>query len=112
MDDLLWLVVMYAVIPAFILLIGALVIWRRFQDKKSGFPAQDERTLKVTGRAAIYALYVGSYFMIALLLIFIIGQEFFDLSDFGAGPVLIASLLVFNVTFLALRWYLERKGDL
>ena len=112
MDGFLWLVVMYLVIPALLLLIGAWGIWRRLQDKKSGFPAQDERTLKITGKAATYALYVGSYFMIALLLMLIVGQEFFGLPDFGAGPVLIASLLVFSVTFLVLRWYLERKGDL
>jgi hypothetical protein len=111
MDNFLWLLIMYVLIPAVILLIGAWVAWRRLKDKKSGFPVQDERTLKATGKAATYALYIGSYFMIALLFMVIIGQEFFDLPDFGAGPVLTASLLVFNVTFLALRWYLERKGD-
>ena len=112
MDGTLWLVVTYLVIPALMLLIGAWSIWRRLQDKKSGFPTQDERTLKTTGIAATYALYVGLYFMIALLLILIVGQEFFHLPDFGAGPALIASVLAFSLAFLVLRWYLVRKEDL
>jgi uncharacterized membrane protein YkvI len=102
---------MYVLIPTAILTIGAWVIWRKIQDKKSGFPAQDERTQKVTGKAATYALYVGSYFMIALLFVLIIGKEIFDLSPFDVGDALVASLLVFNFTFLGLRWYFNRKGD-
>lgn len=112
MNNFLWLVISILVIPAILLLFGAWALWRRLQDKKSGFPAQDERTLKITGKAATYALYLGSYFMIGLLLILIIGQELFSLPDLDAGYALIASLLVFNVTFLVLRWYLNKKGDL
>jgi drug/metabolite transporter superfamily protein YnfA len=102
---------MFVLIPAAILIIGAWVIWRRIQDKKSGFPAQDERTQKVNGKAATYALYIGSYFMIALLFGLIIGKEIFDLPPFDAGDALVASLLVFNLAFLGLRWYFNRKGD-
>lgn len=112
MDNLPWLIVMYIVIPALILLIITWRIWRSLQNKKAGIPAQDERTQKLTGKAATYALYVGLYFMIVLLITLIVGQEFFGLPEFGAGPVLIASLLVFSVTFLVMRWYLARKGDL
>ena len=93
------------------LLVGAWAIWRRLQDKKSGFPAEDERTLKITGKAATYALYLGSYFIIALLFMLIIGKEFYGLPEVDAGYPLIASLLVYNVSFLVLRWYLGRKGD-
>ena len=111
MNNFLWLVISIVVMPLIMLLVGAWAIWRRFQDKKSGFPAQDERTLKISGKAAIYALYLGSYFMIVLLLTLIIGREFFGLAEFSAGYALIASLLVFNVTFLVLRWYLDKKGE-
>jgi len=72
---------------------------------------QDERTSKIFGKAATYSLYIGSYFIIALLFTFIIGKEFYDLSDVDAGYPLVASLLVYNVSFLILRWYLGRKGE-
>jgi uncharacterized membrane protein len=98
-------------IAAIIVLLGILLVWKMHKDRKSGFPVRDERTTKITGRAATYALYIGSYFIIALLFILIIGKEFYGLPEIDAGYPLIASLLVFNLTFLGLRWYFNRKSD-
>ena len=110
MADLMW-PVMSAGIAIMIALIAVLAFWRMRKEKKSGFPMQDERTSKIFGKAATYSLYIGSYFIIALLFTFIIGKEFYDLSDVDAGYPLVASLLVYNVSFLILRWYLGRKGE-
>ena len=98
-------------IAAIIVLLGILLVWKIHKDRKSGFPMRDERTSKITGRAATYALYIGSYFILALLFILIIGKEFYGLPEIDAGYPLIASLLVFNLTFLGLRWYFNRKSD-
>jgi hypothetical protein len=108
--DLLWPIVSVGIV-AMIVLIGVLLVWRIVKDRRSGYPSQDERTRKITGRAATYALYVGSYFMIALLFTFIIGKEFYSLPDIDAGYPLVASLLVYNVSFLVLRWYFGRRGE-
>jgi len=105
-----WLVVSLG-IAAIIVLLGILLVWKMHKDRKSGFPVRDERISKITGRAATYALYIGSYFILALLFILIIGKEFYDLPEIDAGYPLIASLLVFNLTFLGLRWYFNRKSD-
>jgi len=106
-----WLVVSFGIM-AIIVLLGVLLVWKIYKDRKSGFPMRDERTSKITGRAATYALYIGSYFILAFLFILIIGKEFYGIPEIDAGYPLIASLLVFNVTFLVLRWYLNQKGDL
>lgn len=106
-----WLVVSLGIM-AIIVLLGVLLVWKIYKDRKSGFPMRDERTSKITGRAATYALYIGSYFILAFLFILIIGKEFYGIPEIDAGYPLIASLLVFNVTFLVLRWYLNQKGDL
>jgi len=98
-------------IAAIVVLLGILLVWKMHKDRKSGFPVRDERTSKITGRAATYALYIGSYFIIAFLFILIIGKEFYGLPEIDAGYPLIASLLVFNLTFLGLRWYFNRKSD-
>jgi uncharacterized membrane protein len=98
-------------IAAIIVSLGILLVWKMHKDRKSGFPVRDERTTKITGRAATYALYIGSYFILALLFIFIIGKEFYGLPEIDAGYPLIASLLVFNLTYLGLRWYFNRKSD-
>ncbi len=98
-------------IAAIILLLGILLLWKMHKDRKSGFPMRDERTTKITGRAATYALYIGSYFIIAFLFILIIGKEFYGLPEVEAGYPLIAALLVYNLSFLVLRWYFGRKGE-
>ena len=110
MTDLIWLVLSTG-IATIIALIAVLLFWKIRKERKSGFPMQDERTSKILGRAANYSLYIGSYFILALLFTFIIGKEFYGLSDVDAGYPLIASLLVYNLSFLALRWYLGRKGE-
>jgi uncharacterized Tic20 family protein len=92
-------------------LIGIFVIWRMLKDKKSGFPAKDERTQKITGKAATYAFYIGSYFMLALMAANIISLEFWDVPIFDTGYALVISVLVHSLTFIGLRWYFDRKGE-
>ena len=110
MTDLMWPITSIG-IAAIIVLIAILLLWKIYKERKAGFPMQDERTSKIFGKAATYALYIGSYFIIALLFILIIGKEFYGLPEVEAGYPLIASLLVYNVSFLVLRWYLGRKGE-
>jgi hypothetical protein len=98
-------------IAAIIVLLGILLVWKIQKDRKSGFPMQDERTSKITGRAATYALYTGSYFILALLFMLIIGKELYGLPEVEAGYLLITALLVYNISFLMLRWYFGRKGE-
>ena len=92
-------------------LIGILVIWRMLRDRKSGFPAQDERTKKVTGKAAVYAMLIGSYSMIALMIANLINLEFTDSPLLDVGYALVIPLLVQSLTFLGLRLYFNRKGE-
>jgi hypothetical protein len=98
-------------IIAVIVLIGVLVIWRIIKDRKSGYPSGDERTQRITGKASTYSLLIGLYFMIALLLVYIVGRELLGYYLFNAGDALVASVLLQSVTMLVLRWYFERKGD-
>jgi len=108
--DLLWPIVSVGIV-AMIVLIGVLLVWRIAKDRRSGYPSGDERTQRITGKAATYSLYIGMYFMLALLLIFISGRELLGYYLFNAGDALVASVLVQSVMLLVLRWYLDRKGD-
>ncbi len=110
MTDLMWPITSVG-IAAIIVLIAVLLVWKMYKERKSGFPMQDERTSKIIGKAATYALYIGSYFILGVLFVLIIGKEFYGLPDVEAGYLLIASLLVYNVSFLVLRWFLGRKGE-
>jgi len=110
MADLMWPITSVG-IAIMIALIAVLLLLKIYKERKSGFPMQDERTSKIFGKAAAYSLYIGSYFIIALLFALLIGKEFYGLPDVDAGYPLVASLLVYNVSFLMLRWYLGRKGE-
>ena len=108
--DLLWSIVSVGIV-AMIVLIGVLLVWRIIKDRRSGYPSQDERTRRITGKAATYSLYIGLYFMLALAFVFIVGRELLGYYLFNAGDALVASVLVQSVTWLVFRWYFERKGE-
>lgn len=110
MVDLPWSVVSVGIL-ATIVLLGVFVAWKMLREMRSGFPLKDERTQMVTGRAATYAFYIGSYFMIALMLMNILNIEFRGAPLLDAGYALVTSVLVQSLTFIVLRLYFERKGD-
>jgi len=94
--------------------IAVLMFWRIIKDRRSGFPAGDERTQMITGKAATVALFIGMYFTIALLLVNIVGNELYGTHGsffLEAGYALIASLLVYAVSFIVFRTYFDRKGN-
>jgi len=97
-----------------IALIAIILFWRIVKDRRSGFPAGDERTQKITGKAAMFAFYIGQYFTLALLAVNLIGNEFYGTHGsffLEAGYALIASLLAYSVSFIILYWYFGRKAD-
>ena len=94
-----------------IVLIAIYLVWKIVKDRRSGFPAGDERTQKIMGKAATFALYAGMYFTIALLLVDFASREFYGSYAFEEGYALIASLLVYSVSFLIFSWYFGRRAD-
>ena len=101
-------------IAAAIVLIAILLVWRTFKDRRAGFPAADERTQMIMGRAAMIVLYAGWYFIIAILLGTIIAREFLGVPSFSEDFYswsLIAVLLIQSVSFFLLSAYFGRKGD-
>lgn len=110
MADFTWSILNVGIL-ALIILIGVLVLWKRLKDKKSGLPLTDERTQRLNWKAAYYAMFMGQYFIVAYLLVNIIGREFFGMPDIEAGYPMIAALLASSASFLVLRWHFNRKGE-
>jgi len=110
MADFAWSVVSMGIL-ALIVLIGVLVLWKTLKDRKSGLPVSDERTQQLNGKAAYYAMFMCQYFIIAYLLVNIVGREFFGMPEIEAGYPMIAALLVSSVSFIVLRWYFDRKEE-
>lgn len=110
MADFAWPVVSGGIL-VLIVLIGVLVLWKTLKDKKSGYPLSDERTQYLNGKAAYYAMFMCQYFIIAYLLVNIVGREFFGMPEIEAGYPMIAALLVSSVSFLVLRCSFDRKEE-
>jgi Na+/H+ antiporter NhaD/arsenite permease-like protein len=110
MNDSIWPIISIANI-ALIILIAVLVVWKMRKEKKSGFPLKDERTQKLNGKAAYYAMFICQYFILAYVLVIFIGKEFFGMPEIEAGYPMIATLLVSALSFLVLRAYFGRKGE-
>jgi len=110
MTDFTWLITSGGIL-ALIVLIGILVIWITIRERKSGFPLADERTQKLNGKAAYYAMFIYQYFILAFIWVSFLGREFFGMQEIEAGYPMIAALLVSALSFTVLRWYLGRKGE-
>jgi uncharacterized membrane protein len=95
-----------------VLLVGVFVLWKLHKDRKSGYPAKDERTIKISGKAAIGTYWINLAFMISLALFIIFGKEFLGLPELDAGWAIIAIMLVSGISYGLLSWYYSRKGDL
>ena len=87
-----WILVSIGIL-AIIVLIGVLAIWKILKNRRLGFPTKDERTQKITGIAATYAFYIGSYFMLALMFTNILSTELLGESILDTGYTLILSLI-------------------
>ena len=111
MTDFVWPTILI-VNAVLIILVGILVIWKIHKDKKSGYPTTDERTLKISGKAAIGTYYINLAFMISLMLFIIFGTEFLSLPELDAGWAIISIMLVSGISNALLSWYYSRKGDL
>jgi magnesium-transporting ATPase (P-type) len=111
MADVAWLVGSLGILTL-IILIGVLVLWMTLKDKKSGFPLTDERIQQLNWKAAYYAMFLCQYFIVAYLVVNIVGREFFGMREIEAGYPMIAALLVSSVSFLVLRWYFGRDGEM
>ena len=111
MTDFVWptILILNAVL---VVLVGVLALWKINKTKKSGYPLKDERTMKISGKAAIGTYYISLAFMVSLSLFMIFGTEFFALPDLDAGWAIIAVMLVMGFSNALLSWYYSRKGDL
>lgn len=94
-----------------IVLLGIFVIWKTQRDRKAGYPMKDERTSKIQGKAALGTYWINFTFMISLLVLNIIGNEFLNLPELEMGWTVIAIMIVSGISFALLSWYYAKKGE-
>ena len=72
---------------------------------------KDERTSKIQGKAALGTYWINFTFMVSLLVLNIIGNEFLNLPELEMGWTVIAMMLVSGISFGLLSWYYAKKGE-
>ena len=98
-------------ILAIIVLLGIYAIWKIQKELRSGFPLKDERTLRVSGKAAYYAFHIGSYFMLALMLGNILSRELRGVYLLDGWYALIFSIIAQSLMYLGFRFYFDKEED-
>ena len=110
MTDLPWFGVSTGIL-ATVIIIGVIVTWKIAKEMRSGFPLKDERTQRVTGKAAVYAFYIGTYFMLAMMFGNIISRELRGEYLLDGWYALNFAVIVQALLFEGFRFYLGRKED-
>jgi hypothetical protein len=81
------------------------------KNARRDIPINDERSQRMVNKAATFAFYIGSYFLVVLLLLITIGIEFFDLPEIQASSVIMAEVFVLDGSFLVYYAYIyQNKG--
>jgi uncharacterized membrane protein len=108
MADLPWFMVS-GIILITIIILGVFLIWRMIRELRSGFPLTDERTRLIRGKAATFAFYIGSYFMIALMFANLLSLEYRGNPILDTGYALVTSILVQSLTYIVFHTYYNRE---
>ncbi len=101
-------------IPLVGLAIAAVAIytlWTITKSKKSGYPLQDERTAKISGKAYQAGFLIGAIYLVALNFYNIFIIEFFGGVELESMIVINSALIIMGLTVIILKTYLERKED-
>ena len=99
------------VILATIVIVGVFAFWRILKEMRSGFPLKDERTQRVSGKAAFYAFHLGLYFTIALMLGNILSNELSGIYLLDGWYAINFSVIVQGLMYIGFRLYFEKKED-
>ena len=99
-----------------IALVLVLTTRKKLQEQKAGFPAKDERTERIDGRASSFALKMSSWLILGLLAYLLISNELsrnfeLELLRPDAGYALVFAVLSNSLLYLLFRWYFSRKVD-
>jgi uncharacterized membrane protein len=108
MAETIWLTTI-PIIAVLIVAIGAYAVWRNVKERRSGFPLQDERTIRIQGKAANVAFFLGTWYLILLNFYNMYRIEFQGLEELGSMPVIDSAVILMGVGYIALYAYFNRK---
>jgi drug/metabolite transporter (DMT)-like permease len=110
LTDLNWPVISI-IIGGVLIAVLAVYLFKIRRELMSGFPLKDERTERISGKAAMGTYYVTLLFVVIMELWITFGDEVSILPEIETGYILIAVMLVMGFSFGVLNWlYARREG--
>jgi hypothetical protein len=101
-------------VPLVGLLIVALaffMLWRITRSKKTGIPIEDERTIKISGKAYQAGFLIGAIYLAALNFYNLISIEFLGGEQLESMLVINSTLIIMGLSVIVLKTYLEHNED-
>ncbi len=92
-----------------IVAVAIYTLWTITKSKKSGYPLQDERTSKISGKAYQAGFLIGAIYLISLNFYNIISIEFLGGEQLESMLVINSALIIMGFTVIVLKSYLVRK---
>ncbi len=78
---------------------------------RGGYPGKDERTDRVQGKAAFYTLFVSIGVIIELLVYEVVFVGSLSFPELSGSATLILLLVAIVVSYVALHWHFNRRGE-
>ena len=89
----------------FAIILYGLIKWQMYREK--GHVVKDERIQKIGDKSRSYTLYITVFFILLLLSLY--HSKILDIDIIEIGWLVIIQV---TITFIVLRWYLNKKKDL
>lgn len=94
-----------------IVIVGFVVYEARRKNLNRDVPIKDERMIKIVEKSATISFYIGLFSMSFLLIMLIIGYEFFKVAEFGALNVLEIEILIMALSYIGIYSYYSKFGN-
>ena len=99
-------------IPLILVVFMVFFITRRYRDIKQGIPFEDERSKKVTTRAAAMSFYVSLYWLLFISFFESSFARMFGVEHLDAGQTVGGGIAGMAILFFVFWIYYDRKGKL
>lgn len=102
--------VVVVLVLIFILIVSFIAYEKKRKNLKKEVPIKDERLTKIVEKSATISFYIGLFSMAFLMVMLIIGYEFFKVPEFGALNVLELEILIMALSYLGIYGYYSKYG--
>ena len=108
--------ILYNVTVVLVLIVIIIVSFIAYETRRKNLrkevPIKDERLTKIVEKSATISFYIGLLSMAFLMIMLIIGYEFFKVPEFVALNVMELEIIIIALTYLVIYGYYSKYGTI